>query len=57
MRVSLTGTPTDGYIAQVQGDPEDLLLSTMASSNALAVVPENVTNINPGDKLICMLLD
>ncbi|QPK94355.1 molybdopterin molybdotransferase MoeA [Actinomyces sp. zg-332] len=57
MRVNLSGNPSEGYIAEVQGEPDELLLSTMASSNALAVVPENVTTINPGDKLVCMLLD
>lgn len=57
VRVNLKGSPSEGYVAQVQGDPDDLLLSTMASANALAVVPENITEIKAGDKLICMLLD
>ena len=39
------------------GAPASLLLSALAESNALAVVPEDVTNVRVGDILRCMVLD
>lgn len=56
-RVHLTGSPQDGYVARVQGDPSRLLLSGLASANALAVVPEDVTEVREGDDFYCMVLD
>ncbi|MDO4258998.1 MAG: molybdopterin molybdotransferase MoeA [Actinomycetaceae bacterium] len=57
VRVRLTGDPSGGYRAQVMGPPASLLLSALAESNALAVVPENVTNVHVGDTLQCMVLE
>ncbi len=57
VRVKLSGDPRSGYRAAVQGRPQALLLSSFAASNALAVVPEDVTNVSAGDSLRCMLLD
>ena len=39
------------------GSPTALLLSALAESNALAVVPEEVTNVRAGDRLQCLVLD
>ena len=57
VRVRLQGDPRAGYQAKVMGKPSVLLLSALADSNALAVVPEEVTRINAGDELRCMVLD
>ena len=57
VRVRLVGDPHSGYQAKVMGAPASLLLSALAESNALAVVPEDVTNVRVGDTLRCMVLD
>ncbi|MDO5049341.1 MAG: molybdopterin molybdotransferase MoeA [Actinomycetaceae bacterium] len=57
VRVKLLGNPREGYTATVMGEPDALLLSALADSNALAVVPENVTDVRAGDALRCMVLD
>lgn len=57
VRVKLTGDPRRGYQAQVMGKPSSLLLSKLAESNALAVVPEDVTDVQAGDAIRCMVLD
>ncbi|WP_341359018.1 gephyrin-like molybdotransferase Glp [Georgenia sp. M64] len=57
VRVQVTGGPAEGYRAQPVGAPAALLLSALARSNALAVVPEDVTDVRPGDRLHCLLLD
>lgn len=57
VRVRLTGDPHQGYQARVMGAPAALLLSALAESNALAVVPEDVTNVRAGDALQCLVLD
>lgn len=56
-RVSLTGDPVHGYTAELQGEPQALLLSTLARSNAFAVVPEAITQVRAGDKLHCLVLE
>ena len=57
VRVRLAGDPRSGYQARVMGSPTALLLSALAESNALAVVPEDVTNVHAGDRLQCLVLD
>ncbi len=57
VRVRLVGDPRRGYEARVQGKPASLWLSSLAESNALAIVPENVTNVKAGDALQCLVLD
>lgn len=57
VRVRLTGEPRSGYRAAVMGESDSLWLSALAESNALAVVPENVTSVQVGDALTCMVLD
>ena len=57
VRVRLAGDPRSGYQAKVMGSPTALLLSALAESNALAVVPEDVTNVRAGDRLQCLVLD
>ena len=57
VRVRLAGDPRAGYQAKVMGSPTALLLSALAESNALAVVPEDVTNVHAGDRLQCLVLD
>ena len=51
------GSPAEGYRAEPVGAPAALLLSALARSNALAVVPEAVTDVRAGDRLHCLLLD
>ncbi|KWZ75252.1 molybdenum cofactor synthesis domain protein [Winkia neuii] len=57
VRVALSGAPAEGYQAAVCGDPRQLLLSKLTEANALAVVPEDVTEVSAGDELVCMVLD
>lgn len=57
VRVRLSGRPQGGYQAKVMGAPAALSLSALAESNALAVVPEDVTNVRAGDVLQCLVLD
>lgn len=57
VRVRLTGSPVDGYTAAVMGEPNKLWLSALASSNALAVIPEDVVTVRAGDQLTCLLLE
>lgn len=57
VRVRLTGDPRTGYNAKVMGLPSTLWLSALAASNALAIVPEGVTQVNAGDALQCLVLD
>ncbi|WP_418608028.1 hypothetical protein [Georgenia sp. SUBG003] len=55
--MQVTGSPAEGYRAAPVGAPASLLLSALARANALAVVPEDVTDVRPGDRLHCLLLD
>ncbi|WP_115726701.1 molybdopterin molybdotransferase MoeA [Actinomyces culturomici] len=57
VRVRLVGDPKSGYQAKVMGAPASLLLSALAESNALAIVPEATTNVKAGDLLQCLVLD
>lgn len=56
-RVVLSTTQSGKSVATVLGDPAFTSLSLLAQSNALAVVPENVTQVRAGDQLYCMSLD
>ncbi len=57
VRVRLVGDPKQGYQAKVMGAPASLLLSALAESNALAIVPEATTNVQAGDVLQCLVLE
>lgn len=57
VRVRLVGDPKNGYQAKVMGAPASLLLSALAESNALAIVPESTTNVHTGDMLQCLVLE
>ncbi len=57
VRVRIQGSPSSGYEAHPVGDPHSLWLSALAGSNALAVIPEQTTNVPEGTPLTCMLLD
>lgn len=57
VRVRLVGDPRQGYEARVMGKPSALWLSALAESNALAIVPEDVTDVSAGDALQCLVLD
>lgn len=57
VRVRLVGDPRSGYEARVMGPPAALWLSALADSNALAIVPENVTEVREGDALRCLVLE
>lgn len=57
VRVRISGDPTHGYQVRPLGDPDANSLSALASSNALAVIPEDVTSVAKGQSLTCMLLD
>jgi len=51
-------TQRDGaWHAALTGPQGSGILSSMAAANALAVVPEDVPGIRPGDEVDCLLLD
>jgi molybdopterin molybdotransferase len=51
-------TQRDGrYYAALTGPQGSGILTSMAVANALAVVPEDVPGIRPGDEVDCLLLD
>jgi len=45
------------YYAALTGSQSSGVLTSMASANALAVVPEDVAAVEPGDEIDCLLLD
>lgn len=57
VRVTLSGSPQEGYRATPVGAPGTLLLSALARSNALAVVPEDLTDVAEGATLSCLVLE
>ena len=51
-------TQRDGrYYASLTGPQGSGILTSMAVANALAIVPEDIANIAPGDEVDAMLLD
>lgn len=57
VRCRIQGDPRAGYEADILGRADAKWISALASSNALAVVPEDVTDVPAGTVLACMLLD
>ena len=57
VRVRGSGTSDDPYTAMVVAPADGLSLAGLARANALAVVPEDVTEIRRGDAVACALLD
>lgn len=55
--VVVTGSPTDGYVADPVGDPSQVSLVSYATANALMVVGEDTTRVRAGDSLACLVLD
>jgi molybdopterin molybdotransferase len=51
-------TQRDGrYHAALTGPQGSGILTSMAVANALAVVPEDVSGVGPGEEVDCLLLD
>lgn len=57
VRVRLVGSPREGYRASVAGEPDRLWISALAESNALAVIPEELVEVGPGQQVTCLLLE
>lgn len=55
--VRLTGAPGRGYLATPEAEPGSLRLSALAASNALAIVPEDTTQVAAGDEFTCMIIE
>lgn len=58
--VYVTGTPNEGYQLFPVGDPtraESLTMGALSAANALAVVPEDMTEVGIGQTLYCLVLD
>jgi molybdopterin molybdotransferase len=55
--VVVTGSPTEGYVADPVGDPSQISLTSFATANALMVVGEDMTRVRAGDSLACLVLD
>lgn len=57
---TLVGSPDDGYHVTPVGDPtrlDELSVAGLAAANALAVVPEDVTEVRFGDRVHCLVLE
>jgi molybdopterin molybdotransferase len=54
---TLTGSPTEGYVADPIGDPGEASLGALAAANALLVVGEDTTRVRAGDALACLVLE
>lgn len=57
VRAQLTGDPMSGYTVAPVGEVDEPMLSSLAEANALAVIPEEVTEVVAGAKVHCMVLD
>jgi molybdopterin molybdotransferase len=55
--VRILGTPAEGYRCEPVGPVGAGTLSSLAHANALAVVAEDTTRVEPGDELSCLILD
>ncbi len=55
-RVALSNTP-EGLVASLTGPQGSGLVSGLASTDGLAVIPEDVDIVEPGDELEVILLD
>ena len=55
--VRILGSPAGGYRCEPVGEVGAGTLSSLAHANALAVVPEDVTRVAPGDRVTCLILD
>ena len=55
--VTVSGTTAQGYSVIPLGDPARASLAALAQANALALVPEETTEVAVSDTLTCMLLD
>lgn len=56
----ITGSPDEGYQFTTVGDPtrvEDLTMGALSRANALAVVPEDQSEVGAGSMLHCLILD
>jgi len=54
------GSPDEGYHVSPVGDPtrlEELSVAGLAQANALAVVPENESEVRFGDRVHCLVLE
>ena len=57
---TLVGSPDEGYHVTPVGDPtrlDELSVAGLAAANALAVVPEDVTDVRFGDRVHCLVLE
>ncbi|MGM0385370.1 MAG: gephyrin-like molybdotransferase Glp [Actinomycetota bacterium] len=55
--VQILGSPSGGYRCEPVGPVAMGTLSALAHANALAVIPEDVTRVAPGDQVSCLILD
>ena len=46
-----------GFVVRPVGSQRSHLVADLAGANCLAIVPEDVTAVEPGDRLDCLLLD
>lgn len=56
VRVSISGSPAEGYVFTPVGEARHPILRGYAEANGLAVVPEDVEAVGIGDELACMVL-
>lgn len=53
----ILGSPAEGYRCEPVGRVEAGTLAALAHANALAVVPEDVVHVLPGERITCLILD
>ena len=53
----LVGSPGEGYAVTPVGEPDEPSVLALSRANALAVVPEDDTDVRPGDHIHCIVLE
>ena len=56
-RVILKGNPNQGYSANITGDQNSHILSSMSKANGLAICPENIKLLKKGDQVKVLMLN
>jgi len=56
-RVVIEGTPDEGYFANVTGNQNSHILTSMIHANGLAICPEHVKFLKKGDQVKVIMLD
>jgi molybdopterin molybdotransferase len=56
-RVTVKGNPNQGYYANITGDQNSHILSSISKANGLAICPENIKLLKKGDQVKVLMLN